>query len=118
MAASVTVGRVYDEPDDAEGVRVLVDRIWPRGLAKERARLDDWCRAVAPSTGLRQWYAHDAERFPEFVLRYEAELAEPERADALRHLEELAASGPLLLLTATKRLELSHAQVLAQLLRR
>jgi uncharacterized protein YeaO (DUF488 family) len=118
MTAQVEVGRVYDEPGDGDGARVLVDRIWPRGLAKDRARLDEWCKAVAPSTELRKWYGHEPERFAEFAHRYEAELDEPEPAEALHHLEELVAAGPLLLLTATKQLELSHAQVLAQLLRR
>ncbi|MGZ4694395.1 MAG: DUF488 domain-containing protein, partial [Acidimicrobiales bacterium] len=73
----VRVGRVYDERTRADGLRVLVDRLWPRGLTKATADLDDWCREVAPSTALRRWYAHDPERFDEFGRRYRAEMDEP-----------------------------------------
>ena len=113
----VRVRRVYEEPADSDGSRVLVDRIWPRGLTKENAQLDEWCKHVAPSTELRKWYAHDPELFEEFTRRYLGELEEPERADALAHLRELGRSGTLTLLTATKQPEISEAQVLAQLLR-
>jgi uncharacterized protein YeaO (DUF488 family) len=111
------VGRVYDEPRRQDGTRVLVDRIWPRGMTKDRARLDEWCKEIAPSTELRTWYAHDPERYAEFSRRYRAELTEPERAAVLRHLRALAATGTLTLLTATKRAEISEAAVLADLLR-
>jgi uncharacterized protein YeaO (DUF488 family) len=113
----VRVRRVYDEPAGQDGTRVLVDRIWPRGLTKARAGLDEWCKAVAPSTALRQWYGHDPAKFEEFSRRYRAELEEPERADALRHLRRLADSRRLTLLTGTKRPDLSEATVLAGLLR-
>ena len=113
----IRVRRVYDDPSPTDGTRVLVDRIWPRGLAKDRARVDEWLKAVAPSTELRRWYAHDASRFEEFRRRYRAELAEPERQAAVRHLRELARSGPLTLLTATRDLEHSQAAVLAGHLR-
>lgn len=113
----VNVRRAYDEPGAEDGARVLVDRIWPRGLSKERADLDEWCRTVAPSTELRKWYAHDPERFEEFGRRYRTELAEPERAEALVHLRELAAHGPLTLITATKDAAISEAAVLADILR-
>ena len=62
----VRVRRVYDDPEPDEGIRVLVDRVWPRGLTKDKARLDQWCKQVAPSTDLRKWYSHDPERFEEF----------------------------------------------------
>ncbi|PZR92377.1 MAG: DUF488 domain-containing protein [Candidatus Nephthysia bennettiae] len=113
----VRVGRVYDAPTRQDGSRVLVDRIWPRGLSKEKAELDDWCKEVAPSTALRKWYGHDPERFQEFGRRYRVELDEPERADALQHLRELAKDRTLTLLTATKHAEISEAVVLADLLR-
>lgn len=116
-AHEVKVRRVYDEPVDVDGTRVLVDRIWPRGLTKEKAALDDWCKAVAPSTGLRKWYSHDPDRFEEFDRRYRAELEGPERADALRHLRDLARQGPVTLLTATKHPDISEATVLAGLIR-
>lgn len=112
----VSVRRVYDEPHTTDGARVLVDRIWPRGLSKQNAHLDEWCKAVAPSTDLRKWYAHIPDRFEEFTARYNKELKEPERAAALQHLREFLGKGPLTLLTATKNPEISEAAVLAQLL--
>ncbi|MET7461723.1 DUF488 family protein [Nonomuraea sp. NPDC005501] len=115
--AGVRVRRVYEEASGDDGARVLVDRVWPRGLSKASAGLDAWCKEVAPSTELRRWYGHDAERYTEFVQRYHAELEEPGRAEALEHLRRLARSGPLTLLTATVRADISHAAVLAELLR-
>ncbi len=113
----VTVRRVYDETLDTDGTRVLVDRIWPRGLSKEKAHLDEWCKSAAPSTALRKWYGHVPARFDEFAQRYRRELDDPERAAAVRHLQELAGTAALSLLTATKHPEISEAAVLAQLLR-
>jgi uncharacterized protein YeaO (DUF488 family) len=110
----VRVRRIYDEPDSADGARVLVDRIWPRGMAKDRAALDEWAKDVAPSGELRRWYRHDPEHYADFARRYRAELAEPERAEALERLRELATSGPVTLLTATKNVGHSHATVLAE----
>jgi uncharacterized protein YeaO (DUF488 family) len=109
--------RVYDDPSRDDGTRVLVDRVWPRGLARSAVRMDEWARAVAPSAELRRWYGHDPSRFDEFRRRYEAELAEPERQEAVRHLRELARSGPLTLLTATRDVEHSQARVLVEHLR-
>lgn len=108
---------MYDPPERDDGARVLVDRLWPRGLAKAEAALDEWCKQVAPSTELRKWYNHDPERFEEFVERYHAELGQPERSDALEHLRDLAGTRTLTLLTATKQPEISEAEVLAELLR-
>ncbi len=115
--AEVRVRRVYDTPARGDGTRVLVDRIWPRGLAKAKAGLDEWCKQVAPSTELRKWYSHDPARFEEFTRRYHAELSEPERSGALEHLRELAKDRTLTLLTATRQPEISEAEVLAQMLR-
>jgi uncharacterized protein YeaO (DUF488 family) len=112
---AVRVARVYDDPSAEDGVRVLVDRLWPRGLRKELAHLDSWCRSVSPSTELRVWYGHDPDRFEEFAQRYRAELDDPDRQAALRGLVELA--GTVTLLTATAALEISHAAVLADVLR-
>jgi uncharacterized protein YeaO (DUF488 family) len=114
----VRVRRVYEEPAGDDGARVLVDRIWPRGLTKTEADLAEWCKQVAPSTELRTWYGHDPARTEEFVQRYRAELREPERAAALQHLRRLAESGPLTLLTAARDPTISQAAVLADLLRR
>ncbi len=110
------VRRVYEEPGAEDGTRVLVDRLWPRGLSKADAHLDQWCKAVAPSAELRQWYAHQPERFEEFARRYRDELEDPEPSGALAELQELARQGTLTLLTATKRVDLSAARVLADLL--
>ena len=114
----IQVRRVYDEPKRGDGTRVLVDRLWPRGLRKEAAKLDDWCKDVAPSPELRKWYAHDQARFAEFRRRYRGELRDPTRAEALRHLRVLARRRTLTLLTATKQPEISEAAVLAEELRR
>ncbi|MGC1406380.1 MAG: DUF488 family protein [Candidatus Dormiibacterota bacterium] len=114
--AGVQVRRVYDEPSRQDGARVLVDRIWPRGLAK--ANLDEWCKQVAPSTALRKWYRHDPARFGEFTRRYKVELKSPERSEAMAHLRDLAHAGTLTLLTATKQPEISQAEVLADMLRK
>lgn len=114
----VRVRRAYEVPAPEDGARVLVDRLWPRGLSKDKAELTEWCKTVAPSTALRKWYGHDPERFEDFELRYRAELADPERTEALQHLSELAQHGPLTLLTATKYPEISEAAVLADLFRR
>ncbi|MEU0037871.1 MULTISPECIES: DUF488 family protein [unclassified Streptomyces] len=115
--AQVRVRRAYEVPERADGARVLVDRLWPRGLAKAKAHLDEWCKQVAPSTELRQWYHHDPDRFEEFGRRYREELLDPERARALSHLRDLAEERTLTLVTATKQPEISEAEVLAELLR-
>jgi uncharacterized protein YeaO (DUF488 family) len=114
---NVRVRRVYEEPERADGARVLVDRIWPRGLTKAKAALDEWCKDVAPSAELRKWYSHDPERFEEFGRRYQAELKDHRRAEALAHLRGLAKDRQLTLLTATRQPEISEAAVLAGLLR-
>ena len=112
----IRVRRIYEDPDSEDGQRVLVDRLWPRGVSKERADLDLWCKEIAPSNELRQWYGHDPDRFDEFTRRYRAELEEPERASLLDQLREFAGQGDLTLLTATKQPEISEAEVLLQLL--
>jgi uncharacterized protein YeaO (DUF488 family) len=114
----VRVRRVYDHPEAADGARVLVDRIWPRGLRKDALQLDDWAKDVAPSTGLRTWYGHDPAKFDEFRQRYLGELGGSGQRAALGRLRALVASGrTLTLLTATKDLDHSQAAVLARLLR-
>lgn len=90
--------------------------MWPRGLKKQDANFDEWCKAVAPSAALRKWYGHDPERFGEFGRRYRAELEDPGRAEVLGHLRDLVSRGTLTLLTATKHAEISQAAVLADLL--
>jgi uncharacterized protein YeaO (DUF488 family) len=115
--SDVRVRRIYDEPDALDGIRVLVDRLWPRGVSKAKAELDQWCRDVAPSPALRTWYGHDPAKFPEFRRHYLAELEESARSEALQHLRALADGHRLTLLTATKRPDISEAAVLADVLR-
>lgn len=111
----VAIGRVYDPPaGDGRAARVLVDRLWPRGVAKDAAALDEWLRAVAPSAELRKWYRHEPERFEEFRRRYREELNEPERRDAVERLGELARTSGVVLLTATRDPASSNAAVLAE----
>jgi uncharacterized protein YeaO (DUF488 family) len=112
----VQVKRVYDEPDRSDGQRVLVDRLWPRGLRKDTAVLHDWLRDVAPSNDLRRWYGHDAARFAEFAVRYQAELADPAHSGAVTRLREYARAGPVTLLTASRDLAHAHTAVLAELI--
>ena len=114
----VRLRRIYDDPCDDDGIRVLVDRRWPRGVSKVWANLDEWCSAVAPSDALRKWYGHLPERFDEFEDRYLEELGDPQRALALGHLRAMAGRGRLTLLTATRNVEESQAAVLAEVLRR
>jgi uncharacterized protein YeaO (DUF488 family) len=114
---SVSVRRIYDDPLPTDGARVLVDRLWPRGVSKAAAKLDEWDKTIAPSTALREWYSHVPERFDEFASRYRIELQEPERVVQLEALRRMAQSGPLTLLTAAKRYDISEATVIAQVLR-
>lgn len=111
----VRITRVYDAPD-AGAHRVLVDRLWPRGLAKGSAPFDAWAKDVAPSTELRRWYAHVPERFEEFARRYAGELAERPASQALAELRSRAAERDLTLVTATRDLQHSSAAVLRDVL--
>jgi uncharacterized protein YeaO (DUF488 family) len=115
---SVQTRRIYDRPWTNDGIRVLVDRLWPRGVSKARAQVDEWCTEVAPSTELRRWYNHDPALFDEFARRYRDELNQPCRAAALVHLRHLAKTHTLTLLTATKAIDISEAAVLAELIGR
>ena len=108
----MTVRRVYD--DEQTGYRVLVDRLWPRGISKADAALDGWLKDVAPTTELRRWYGHDPGRFEEFARRYRAELGGPPASDAVDRLVELAETESVTLLTATRDVERSGAEVLRQ----
>jgi uncharacterized protein YeaO (DUF488 family) len=114
--SSIAIKRAYEKPAPQDGVRILVDRLWPRGLAKSKLKLDAWPREFSPSTALRKWYGHKPEHFAEFRRRYHAELAQhPDRLDALRVMIRGHAAT---LITATRHLELSHAEVLRQILQR
>lgn len=113
---TVQVKRVYEAEEQTDGKRILVDRLWPRGVSKDRADLFEWCKEVAPSTELRKWYEHDPAKYAEFVARYRAELVEPEAAAAYDDLTKLTEQGQVTLLTASKAEGISQAHVLAALL--
>jgi uncharacterized protein YeaO (DUF488 family) len=113
---SVRVRRVHDPAEPQDGVRVLVDRLWPRGLAKDAARVDEWPKAITPSAELRRWYHAGEGSYEEFAARYEAELAADEAAEALDGVRALLRKGDVTLLTASKTPQESHATVLARLL--
>ena len=113
-SAGLRIKRVYDPPEESDGMRVLVDRLWPRGLSKEEARLDEWMREVAPSPGLRKWFGHDPEKFAAFTLRYKAELQEEPALPELKRLCTWAEEGSLTLLYAAKDERHNHARVLKE----
>lgn len=110
----VYIQRIYEEPRQNEGYRVLVDRLWPRGVSKENAQLDEWLKAVAPSPELRKWFNHDPGKFGEFANRYKAELAG--REEEIRKLREMARTRPVTLLYAAKDEKHNHAVVLKEFL--
>ncbi len=118
MAArpEIRVKRVYEAPDPADGRRILVDRIWPRGLSKQKAAIDHWAKEAAPSTALRRWFDHDPARWDEFRRRYFAELdASPEAVAALR---EMIGDGPATLVYAARREPENNAVALREYLER
>ena len=108
--------RVYEPAVPADGHRVLIDRIWPRGVSRERARLDEWARELAPSSELRQWFGHDPARFSEFRRRYESELTA--QGAKLRDLRRRARQGTLTLVYGARDTEHNDAVVLAEVLER
>ena len=112
------VRRIYEVLGGHRSYRVLVDRLWPRGVKKEDAALDEWAKEVAPSDGLRRWYGHDVERFSEFARRYRLELRRATTARAVRHLVDVARRRRVELVTATRDVQHSGALVLAQSLSR
>lgn len=115
MSESGSGGSTTTRPQQTD--RVLIDRIWPRGLSKEAANLDDWIKAAAPATELRTWYGHDPDKFPQFRPPYRAKLAAPASQQAVAQLRKLAADRRLTQLTATKDIDHSHAAVLADVLK-
>jgi uncharacterized protein YeaO (DUF488 family) len=110
----VRAKRIYEDADSGDGYRVLIDHIWPRGVSRERARLDAWERELAPSDGLRKWFDHRPERFAEFRTRYREELSG--HPDALDELRRRAATGPVTILYAARDQEHNNAVVLVELL--
>ena len=115
MATDVRAKRVYDEADPGDGHRVLIDHVWPRGVSRERAHLDEWARELAPSDELRQWFDHVPERFAEFRSRYRDELAR--QGDRVQELRRRAEVGAVTLVYAARDSEHNNAVVLAELIR-
>jgi uncharacterized protein YeaO (DUF488 family) len=111
----VSIKRVYDPPEASDGRRVLVDRLWPRGLAKAKARVDHWAKDLAPSAALRRWFGHDPAKWPEFRRRYRAELRA--HADAVAELARGARRGRVTLLYAASDERHNNAVVLAERMR-
>jgi uncharacterized protein YeaO (DUF488 family) len=112
----VRLKRAYEPPSASDGHRVLIDRLWPRGISHERAHLDEWMRELAPSAELRQWFAHKPDRFQEFRRRYVAELSA--QTEQLRQLRKRARHGTLTLVYSARDTEHNDAVVLADVLRR
>jgi uncharacterized protein YeaO (DUF488 family) len=110
----VKIKRVYLQPDEGDGTRILVDRLWPRGLTKEKARVDLWLKDIAPSTELRKWFGHDPGKWTEFQKRYRAELRDNQEQVSL--LMQEAAKGDVTLVYGAKDEEHNEAVVLQKLL--
>ena len=115
-ASSIAIKRAYDQPSAKDGVRILIDRLWPRGLSKAKLKIDAWPRELTPSTDLRKWYGHEPARFAEFRRRYRAELAE--HAKELDAVRTMVKGRSATLMTATREVDLSHAAVMRGILRR
>ena len=110
----IKLKRAYDSPDKEDGFRVLIDRIWPRGVKKEDLALDLWLKEIAPSSSLRKWFGHDPKKWPEFCQRYEAELAE--KGDITRFLKEKSNDGMLTLVFSAHDAEHNNAVALKKYL--
>lgn len=113
-AAAVTIKRAYDPPSPRDGTRVLVDRLWPRGVKKADAGIAQWMKEIAPSNELRKWFGHDPQRWDEFRRRYKAELAK--KREAVGELRELARQGPLTLVYSARDEAHNQAVVLREML--
>jgi uncharacterized protein YeaO (DUF488 family) len=110
----VKIKRIYDPPSEDDGVRILVDRLWPRGISKEAAAIDEWERDIAPSDELRKWFSHDPAKWQEFRKRYVGELRK--NPEVVSKLRTLAKKGPLTLLFAAKDVAHNNAVVLRELI--
>jgi uncharacterized protein YeaO (DUF488 family) len=111
----VAIKRVYEEPSEADGTRILVDRLWPRGLTKEKAKVDVWLKEIAPSSELRKWFAHDPGKWAEFQRRYLDELKT--RGEPMARLKQQVAQGPVTLLFGARDVEHNEAVILQKMLR-
>lgn len=111
---TLKIKRIYEEATPDDGYRILVDRLWPRGISKENAKLDEWLKDIAPSTELRKWFGHEEERAKEFEKRYRQELLQKE--EDLTHILSVLKQQDVTLLFAAKTAELSQAPILQKVL--
>lgn len=111
---NIHIKRVYDEASDTDGYRMLTDRLWPRGVSKEKAKLDEWNKEIAPSTELRKWFDHKEERFEEFVVKYKKELSN--KKEELERMKKIAEKQRLCLLFGAKNEKMNQAIVLKKML--
>ena len=111
---SIVIKRIYEEASDDDGYRILVDRIWPRGISKEEANLNEWVKTIAPSTALRKWFDHKEERFQEFTVKYKEELLA--QTEELHRIKKIAANQHVTLLYGAKNTLFNQAIVLRNLL--
>ncbi len=110
MQKKIEIKRIYDEPLTTDGYRVLVDRLWPRGIKKIDAKLDEWDKEIAPTTALRKWFDHKEERFAEFIFKYQLELKP--KIEELKRLKKIAKTKKVTLLYGAKNPAINHAKVL------
>lgn len=117
MSVTIKLKRIYDDPSQNDGERILVDRIWPRGVSKEDAKLDEWLKEIGPSTDLRKWFNHDADKYTEFKKKYKEELKTGKQKEDLDKLKKFVhqSSGTVTLLFAAKDEDHNQAQVLKEL---
>lgn len=118
---AIQLKRIYEDPEEEDGYRVLVDGVWPRGIAKDKAKVDEWTKGAAPSKQLRQWFAHDREKFDEFKAEYKQELHQnTEQAEALDQLKKIVREQhkQVTLVFAAKEETYNHARVLKEILDR
>ncbi len=114
---AVRIKRIYDSYDKADGIRVLVDRLWPRGITKEKAFIDEWLKEVAPSDKLRKWFGHEPARWEEFRRRYRKELQLPEQQALIRRLRAMSRRNTVTILFAARDEEHNNARILDEILR-
>ncbi len=110
----IKVKRIYDPPSPDDGKRILIDRLWPRGMKKEEAHIDEWLKEISPSHGLRKWYSHDPAKWPEFKKRYRTEISD--QTELLKRIKNEGKKGTVTLLFSTKELELNNAVALKEIL--
>ncbi|HYB20366.1 MAG TPA: DUF488 domain-containing protein [Thermodesulfobacteriota bacterium] len=109
----IKIKRIYDPPSPGDGQRILVDRLWPRGMKKEEAHIDEWLKEISPSNELRKWYSHDPAKWPEFKRRYRAEISR--ETDLLKRIKNEGKKGTVTLLFSSKELELNNATALKEI---